>query len=529
MQMNGRALLALLTASALTAPAAAQGFPTADATLRRIWDVGTQQSQVYPLMQVLLDSIGPRLTGTPEHRAGNDWLVKTYTSWGVPASVVNYGTWKGWQRGISHIDLVQPRVRSLEGMILAWSPGTPDGQPVEGQVVILPDVADSTAFVRWLPEARGKFVMVNMAQPTCRPDENWAQWATDSSFAAMRERRLAAQRDWIARVQRTGYALSLGTGTLGRRLEQAGAAGVIQSRWSQGWGVNKIFDSKNVAGTPSIDLSCEDYGMVFRLAENDQGPVLRVTAEGTFTGEVPVGNAIAEIRGREKPDEYVVLSSHFDSWDGSQGATDNGTGTIVMLEAMRILREVYPNPRRTIISGHWSGEEQGLIGSRAYAADRPEVVNGLQALFNQDNGTGRVVSLSSSGLTKAAGSYAQWIAQLPEAITRHFRTVAFPGFAGGGGSDYASFLCYGAPAFSLGSLSYDYGTYTWHTNRDSFDKVNFDDVRNNAMLTAMLVYLASEDPERVPRDRRIVLNRDGSVGQWPSCGTPARHSSEWTR
>lgn len=527
--MKARALSGVIAAAALAMPAAAQTFPTDDATLRRIWDVGMRQSQVYPLMQVLLDSIGPRLTATPEHRAGNDWLVKTYASWGVPAKVVNYGTWKGWQRGTSHIDLVQPRLRSLEGMILAWSPGTPGGRPVEGQVVILPDVADSAAFVRWLPNARGKFVLVNMAQPTCRPDENWQRWATESSYNEMRARRDTAQREWNARVQRTGYALSLGTGTLGRRLEQAGAAGVVQSRWSQGWGVNKVFDSKNVAGAPSIDLSCEDYGMVYRLAERNQGPVLRVAAQGTFTGEVPVGNVIAEVRGSTKPAEFVVLSSHFDSWDASQGATDNGTGTIVMLEAMRILREVYPNPKRSIISGHWAGEEQGLIGSRAFAADRRDVVDGLQALFNQDNGTGRVVNLSSSGLTKAAGNYAAWLAQLPEEITRNFASVAFPGVAGGGGSDYASFLCYGAPAFNLGALGYDYGTYTWHTNRDSFDKINFDDVRTNAVLTAMLVYLASEDPETVPRDRRIVLNRDGSVGTWPACGTPARRSSEWTR
>ncbi|MBA3890588.1 MAG: M20/M25/M40 family metallo-hydrolase [Gemmatimonadaceae bacterium] len=527
--MKGRALLAVVAAAAFAAPANAQTFPTNDATLRRIWEIGMQQSQVYPLLQVLLDSIGPRLTATPEHRAGNDWLVKTYASWGIPAQVVNYGTWKGWRRGISHVDLVAPRVRSLEGMILAWSPGTPNGRPVQGEVVILPDVADSAAFVRWLPNARGKFVMVNMAQPTCRPDENWQRWATEESYNAMRARRDTATRAWNARVQRTGQALSLGTGTLGRRLEQAGAAGVIQSRWSQGWGVNKIFDSKNIQNTPSIDLSCEDYGMVFRLAEHNQGPVLRVTAEASFTGEVPVGNAIAEIRGREKPSEYVVLSSHFDSWDGSQGATDNGTGTVVMLEAMRILRQAYPNPKRTIISGHWAGEEQGLIGSRAFAADRPEVVSGLQALFNQDNGTGRVVNLSSSGLTRAAGNYAGWIAQLPEQLTRHFTGIAFPGQPGGGGSDFASFLCYGAPAFSLGSLGYDYGTYTWHTNRDSFDKINFDDVRSNAVLTAMLVYLASEDPETVPRDRRVIINRDGSTGEWPACATPARRSAEWTR
>ena len=102
--------------------------------------------------------------------------------------------------------------------------------------------------------------------------------------------------------------------------------------------------------------------------------MIRLEAESQAMGEVPVFNTIAEIRGTTKPDEYVMLSAHFDSWDGGSGATDNGTGTITMLEAMRILKQVYPHPKRTIVVGHWSGEEQGLVGSRAFAADHPEIV-----------------------------------------------------------------------------------------------------------------------------------------------------------
>jgi carboxypeptidase Q len=226
-----------------------------------------------------------------------------------------------------------------------------------------------------------------------------------------------------------------------------------------------------------------------------------------------------------------MLSAHFDSWDGASGATDNGTGTITMLEAMRILRKAYPRPKRTILVGHWSGEEQGLIGSRAFAADHPEVVRGLQALFNQDNGTGRVVNISGSGLLAASGNYARWLAQLPGEITRHFTNVSFPGNPPGGGSDHASFICHGAPAFGLGALSWDYGTYTWHTNRDTFDKIVFDDLKNNATLVAMLAYLASEDPERVPRDRRVMPAnpRTGAPGAWPVCQSPPRSSAGWTR
>jgi len=229
-------------------------------------------------------------------------------------------------------------------------------------------------------------------------------------------------------------------------------------------------------------------------------------------------HVIGEIRGRELPNEYVMMSAHFDSWDGSSGATDNGTGTIVMLEAMRLLRAAYPNPRRTILVGHWSGEEQGLNGSRAFAAENPRIVEGLQALFNQDNGTGRIVNVSAAGLVGATPLLARWLGQVPVDLTRDIR-FGFTGSPAGGGSDNASFICSGAPGFGLGSGSWDYGAYTWHTNRDTYDKISWDDIRNNATLTAMLVYLASEDRERVPRERRSVLPNTpaGTPGQWPSC------------
>jgi carboxypeptidase Q len=519
-------------AVALAAPSAAQTFPTDDPILRRIWALGMDSSQTYRLAQVLLDSIGPRLTGTPGQRAGNEWLVKTYQGWGVRARNEQYGTWRGWERGATHIDLVAPRVRSLEGTMLAWSPGTRGA--VEGPAIILPEVRDEASFQRWLPQARGKFVLVSPPQPTCRPDDNWQRWADTASFVRMRAERAASLAEWNARVGRAASAAdstpALAARTLPGKLERAGALGVVTNLWSAGWGVDKIFNARTDRAA-SVDLSCEDYGLVFRLAQNNQGPVLRLQAESRATGEVPVFNTIAEIRGTERPDEYVMMSAHFDSWDASSGATDNGTGTITMLEAMRILRRVYPAPKRTILVGHWSGEEQGLIGSRAFAADHPEIVRGLQALFNQDNGTGRVVNISGSGLVAASGNYARWLAKLPAEITRHFANVNFPGNPPGGGSDHAAFICHGAPAFGLGAQSWDYGTYTWHTNRDTFDKIVFDDLKNNATLVAMLVYLASEDAERVPRERRIMPAnpQTGSPGVWPVCQAPPRSSAGWAR
>lgn len=525
-----RFALAFATLAVTTAPRVAaqgpgqfqpSGFVVENPVLRRIWSLGMDSSMLQHYAQVLFDSLGPRLVASPQMEAAQAWMVQTYQAMGIEVRKERYGTWRGWRRGPTHVDLLQPRARTLEATMLAWSPGT-GGRTVRGDVVVIPDVADSAAFVQWLPRARGKFVMISFPQPTCRPDDSWQQHATKETLDRMRAQRDTLQRTWIERVRKTGYPGGLSGANLARRLDEAGVAGVLTSTWSSGWGVDRIF-SAVTQRVPVLDVMCEDYGLLYRLATNNQGPVIQVVAESQALGEVPVYNVIAQIRGGELPNEYVMLSAHFDSWDGGSGATDNGTGTITMLEAMRILKAAYPNPRRTILVGHWSAEEMGLVGSRAFAADNPPIVEGLQALFNQDNGTGRVTRLSSAGLVNASANLARWLSNLPADITRNI-TFSFPGSPAGGGSDNASFICSGAPAFGLGSEDFDYGAYTWHTNRDTYDKLSWDDLRNNATLTAMLVYLASEDPQRVPRDRRDVMPRSatGSPTIWPACEQPPR-------
>jgi Zn-dependent M28 family amino/carboxypeptidase len=203
-----------------------------------------------------------------------------------------------------------------------------------------------------------------------------------------------------------------------------------------------------------------------------------------------------------------------------------------MLESMRVLREVYPRPRRTMLIGLWSGEEQGLNGSRAFSEDHPEVVRGLQALWNSDNGTGRIANISALGLVDAGGSIARWLSRVPREASQHV-SLELPGTPSGGGSDYSSFLCYGAPSFNLGALAevdWDYGASTWHTNRDTYDKLVFDDLRNNVVLTASLAYLASEDPELTSRTRREVMTTNrGAPRPWPSCGRADRASPRASR
>jgi hypothetical protein len=397
----------------------------------------------------------------------------------------------------------------------------------------------------------------------------------DTLIAEM-QRDWATDRDSTKLYRGTGYSLALGTGTLGTRLEKAGVVGMISSRTklsgfpnpfadnaggggrggrgggnqgpasmrggvnrggggfgggganapqgSGGWGVIEVFETYNTKA-PAVTLTCEDYGLVYRLAENNQKPRVRLDLEAQLLGERPVFNTIATIKVSEVTDEYVMITAHFDSWDGASGATDNGTGTMMAMEAMRILKAAYPRPKRTIIVGHWASEEQGLNGSRAFAEDHPEVLKGLQALFNQDNGTGRVQSVSASGLSDIGPHLKSWYEKLPSYFTdsasANAISWAFTDVPTGnpGGTDGAVFACYGTPSFGMGALGWNYNTYTWHTNRDSYDKVVFDDLKHNATLAAMLAYEASEDPNFIKRDR--------SPGTWPAdwpnnCGKAPR-------
>jgi hypothetical protein len=516
------ATAALTVALSGAGAATAQTPSSRESVIEAIQDEATNDSRLEPLAQALLDSIGPRLTGSPGMERAQDWAVQTLESWGVDARTEEYGTWEGWDRGASHIDLVVPRVRALEGRVLAWSAGT-GGAPLEAPVAIVPAIGSRAEWDAFAGTVGGKWVMVGLAQPSCRPDEQWAEFQQPGSGQRMADARQAeAQR--LARSLRAGSS----DGTLAavhRALEDAGAAGIIVSDWPGFPGTVRVMEAYN-RRTPTFELSCEDFGLVHRLAENGDGPVVRLTSDARGLGEVPVSNVVAEIPGTELPDEYVVLSAHFDSWDGASGGTDNGAGAVQMMETMRVLAAVAPRPKRTLLLTLWSGEEQGLLGSGAFAEDHPEILDGIQVVFNQDRGTGRIVHIDTQGFTDSGEPLTRWLAQVPGEVTSYVETD-MPGRPSGG-SDYGSFVCRGVPSIPLGLLGWKYGEYTWHSNRDTYDKLVFDDLRDNVVLTASLAYLASEDPERVGRGRReLAAGPDGQPASWPECRPVLRRSPEW--
>jgi hypothetical protein len=512
---------AVLAVAGVAAPAVAQDNPAGDPFVQKIYEEGMKRSQAARLAQVLMDSIGPRLTGSPANRAANDWLLRTYKAWGIDAKNEQYGTWRNWTRGPSSLELVAPRRRMLEATMYAWSAATPAGG-VTADVALIPpasQLVDSAGFARWLASVKGKLVLTSVPQPTCRPDSDVRAWADSAVYHHAVAQRDSAMADWNARWA-VGHANPRNVPIL---LERAGAAGILSNSWSRGWGVDKI-QSARARTIASFDVICEDYSLLARLAANGQHPRVHAVAEAVLApGESPVFNTIGRIQGSEKPNEYVMLSAHLDSWDSGSGATDNGTGTITMLEAMRILKTAYVRPKRTILVGHWSGEEQGDIGSSAFTLDHPEVIKGLQALFNQDNGTGEIDTVQTNGFVDAAASLARWMSRMPADLTRNI-TLMMPGIAHDESTDSDAFDCRGAPAFFLTSSDWSYTDYTWHTNRDTYDKINFDNVKRNATLVAMFAYQASEDPTFVSRTRRAspIDPRTGQPASLPSCATPPR-------
>ncbi|MBT3524125.1 MAG: M20/M25/M40 family metallo-hydrolase [Flavobacteriaceae bacterium] len=492
-------------------------------TVDKIVEEATENSQLEVLAHELFDLIGPRLVGTPQMKNAHDWAKAKYETWGMTARLHQWGVWRGWERGITHIDMLEPRIRTLAGRQLAWSPST-SKRGITADVVKVPEINDKAEFETWLKTIKGKFVLVSQNQITGRPDYQWEEYATPESFEKLKEDRDKMSEKWFGNVRKTGY----GYRDINQAFEDAGAVGLISSYWSKAFGANKIFSARTEK-IPNVDLNLEDYTMLYRMVENGTTPKVKIISTSKELGEMPTFNTIAQIKGVEKPEEYVILSAHFDSWDGGQGTTDNGTGSLVMMEAMRILKKIYPNPKRTIMVGHWGSEEQGLNGSRAFVEDFPKIIENTQAVFNQDNGTGRVVNINGQGFLNSYDYLSDWLSEVPQNVKKHIETE-FPGNPGGGGTDHASFVAAGVPAFNLSALDWAYWNYTWHTNLDTHDKIVFDDLKNNVILTAILAYKASEDPDTASREKRVIPERvkNPRTGKmmrsrgWPSIRKPNR-------
>ena len=498
--------------------AAAQTLAVDDPVIRRIWTEATENSQYAAMGHELIDVIGPRLTGSPQDTRAHEWAVAKFRSWGIEAEMEQWGVWQSWQRGICHIDMLEPWVKTLTGSLMSWSPGL--RRAVEAEVLIIPEVADEAEFEAWLPAVKDKWVLISFPEPSGRPHSTWQTNATPEVYEEFMQERRAAMQAFNENLQRAGFEGRRLDSAVARKMEEAGAAGVIGMSWPSGnWHTYRTFTTYTTE-IPAFIMSLEDYTLLYRLSESGHTPTVEIEAEAETFGEQPTYNTVAMIRGSELPDEYIVLMGHLDSWDTSTGAVDNASGCLLAMEALRVIKTVFPNPKRTIVACLWGSEEQGLNGSSSFVEDHPEIVAGLQAGFNFDSGIGRIARLSDSGFVEAGAFLARWLTRLPTEVGRHI-TLTVPGSPSSGGSDHASFIGAGAPCFSLGTSRWDYG-YTWHTQIDTYDKLVFPELINNVVVEACLAYLASQDEETMPRTRRVLLDRDGNPREWPGQRSPTR-------
>src|SRR5690606_22379405 len=469
-------------------------------------------NQLEHLAFELLDEIGPRLVGSPQMEQAHNWVVATYKKWNIKAENIPYGEWKSWQRGTTEITMTSPRIKSIEGTQLAWNINTK--KAVEAEVVAMPVFQSKNDFENWARSVKGKIVMISQYQKSGRPENQWKEHATEEDFNTYKNEKTDDLTAWNNSIKATGKSLR----ELVEYLETKGAAGFVQSYNTGTMGANRIFYSF-AQTVPMVDVSLEDYGLLYRLAANGKSPKIKINTQSKNLGNTQTFNTIATIPGKTKPNEYVMLSAHLDSWDGAQGATDNGTGTILMMEVARLIRKYAPNNDRTIVIGHWGSEEQGLNGSRAYIMDHPTEVQKIKVLFNQDSGTGRINYIGGQGFVNSYDYLGNWLQSVPEHIRKHIKTD-FPGMPQGGGTDNASFVAAGIPAFNLSTQNWDYGQYTWHTNRDTYDKIVFKELEKNVITTTLLTLEAANDPNDISNEKRV-LPKDN---EWPTVKEPKRHS-----
>lgn len=471
-------------------------------------------SQLEFLAHELMDVVGGRLVGSPSMQLANDWVVATYKNWGISATNEKYGEWKGWERGNTTLEMTSPRKQQLTGRQLAWTVNMK--KPVEAEVMHI-SAKSAVDFSQQLAQAKGKIILVGPYQPSGRPEAHWKEFATEADY-----QRYLRSKDSIATTWNNFVKDIAGTQTkLIEKLEEAGAAGIVINGWTGITGSNRVFDAKT-KNIPQVDMNNEDWCMLYRLSLNGKKPRIKLQTESKHLGAVPIFNTIAVIPGTTKKDEYIMLSAHLDAWDGGQGATDNGTGTILMMEVARIIQKLYPNPARTIIIGHWNSEEQGLNGSAAYVEDHPEIIQNLKVLFNQDAGTGRITSINGNGFIQSYDYLGRWLDKVPDSIRKHI-TTTFPGMPQKGGTDNASFIAAGVPAFNLGCQNWGYGPYTWHTNLDTYDKIVFEEVLKNVITTAILTIEAASDPADISNERRVMpTSESGETQEWPPVRKPNR-------
>ena len=461
-----------------------------DSNLKIILTEGSgSRSRVVNDLAYLSDVIGPRLTGSAGLDRAHAWVQSKLGEYGADTVwSESYPFGRTWTRGAFALRLVAPYESTIQGASWGWAPGT-DG-PRTGDVALVSARTEAEFTTRYAGRLRGKWVMLFRPYPLTNPD---GPTLTASDSAAQ-----SAQADTITNVARTPEERRY-QGGLRARLAGEGIAGILRES-------SKDYGLLNMSGSPSvlypysvIVLAHETYAQFTRLSERNVATRLEASIANSISADsVRQFNTFAEVRGREHPEEVVVVAAHLDSWDLGTGATDNGVGAAIVLEATRLIR-LAGRPLRTVRFALFTGEEQGIIGSAAYVAAHPADMARVQAMLVLDHGTGRITGVALQGRDDLRDLWLSLFAPLSNLGPFHVRSGEKSG------SDHLPFVAAGVPAFNPDQEERGYD-HTHHSQIDTFDHVVPADVRQAATVMAALAYELADMPLRVSRVKSAASN-----------------------
>jgi hypothetical protein len=505
----------------------------------RIREEGFKHSHVMEFGGALADGIGPRLTGSPNMAKANAWTRDTLTKIGLEnAHLEDWGDFgMGWQQINTWVRMVSPDPEPLWAQAAPWSPAT--NGPVSGEAIYL-DLKDVKDLDKYKGKLAGKIVLLGAMRPTPDITEPLFHRYTTEELAEMETYPTGGPRPGEPTLQQRladrARQTELRAAALKMMTEEHVAAIITPTRdGGKGGGTGIIFDDnganlarnaqvkENAVTIPNAVMMIEHYNRLARLLENHVPVTLEVNIETKFTGDHEHGfDTVAEIPGNDPKlkNEVVMVGGHLDSWISGTGATDNGAGAIVAMEAVRILKALGVQPRRTIRIALWSGEEQGLFGSQGYVKQHfgtfaepktPEPASvpsfmrqhgaltttkeweTLDAYYNLDNGTGKVRGVYTQENYAIAPIFRQWIAPLADlgVTTISYRNT--------GGTDHLSFDAVGLPGFQYIQDPMDYETRVHHSDMDTYDRLHASDLEQAAVVEAIFLYNTSEREAMMPR------------------------------
>jgi carboxypeptidase Q len=451
-------------------------------------DQAMNRSEVMRNLQYLSDIIGPRLSGSAAMRRANEWTAERFRSYRLNARLEPYRFGVTWERGSASLRLLEPFRRGITAHSWAWTEGT-GGKSLSGSVVAT-DLSTPESLAVYRDKVKGAWVLTRAPYPIWNPDGP-PMTAVDS---------LRLQE--LLKLRGSPFADTSAAAVTARRqfqidlpyvLKAAGALGTLVDGAKE-HGLMTMSGSPNrLSPLPSLVISHEDYTLLDRLIAAGVKPRLEGRVENRLGRDaVQQWNTVAEIRGSQWPGQSVILGAHLDSWDLGTGVTDNGTGSMVVLEAARVLAQSGLKPKRTIRFILFSGEEQGLLGSRAYAETHAKEADSIQAVLVMDNGTGAITGQALQGRKGLEGLWRQLLAPLAALDADSVRD------ASKSGTDHLSFLPYGVPAFNFDQLPRGYN-HTHHSQSDTYDKAVAGDLKQAAAVMAVTAYQLANLPELLPR------------------------------